>query len=77
MQRRKVLASSIATTAAAFAAPMSALNAAQGMAKEKGRVPVRFVAWVTLKNGKRVTAKELGVRGIPIYGSGRPAKPNA
>jgi hypothetical protein len=47
------------------------------MAKRKGRVPVRFVAWVTLKNGKRVTAKELGVRGIPIYGGDRSQKPNA
>ncbi len=46
------------------------------MAKRKGRAPVRFVAWVTLKNGKRVTAKELGVRGIPIYGSDPPPKLN-
>jgi hypothetical protein len=46
------------------------------MTKKKGRVPVRFVAWITLKNGRRVTAKELGVRGIPISG-GRRQKPNA
>jgi hypothetical protein len=44
------------------------------MATRKGRVPVRFVAWVTLKNGKRVTAKELGVRAIPIYGRDRQPK---
>lgn len=43
--------------------------------KRKGRVPVRFVAWTTLKNGKRVTAQELGLRGIPIFGSSKP-KPN-
>ena len=46
------------------------------MDKKRGRTPVRFVAWVTLKNGKRVTAKELGVRGIPISG-GRQQKQNA
>lgn len=46
------------------------------MGKKKGRMPVRFVAWTTLKNGKRVSAKELGVRGIPIYGSDRHAKLN-
>jgi hypothetical protein len=44
------------------------------MVTRKGRVAVRFVAWVTLKNGRRVTAKELGVRGIPIYARDRPPK---
>lgn len=37
---------------------------------KRGGGPIRFVAWIRLKNGRILTAKELGLRGIPLRGGG-------
>ena len=46
----------------------------RGKKSPKGKYP-GFVAWITLKDGRRIYAKDYGYKGFPI-GGGKPSNRN-